>query len=829
MDLMNLAARLTLDMKDYEDSIGKATQSAQSFSKNFGGAIGKVGGAIKTVAKVGAVAIGAGATAVGFLTKQSVSAYAEYEQLAGGVKKLFGDASDDVMKFANEAYKTSGMSANQYMEQVTSFSAALINSLGGDTKKAAQQADVAMRAMSDNVNTFGTDMASVQYAFQGFAKQNYTMLDNLKLGYGGTKTEMERLIADANEYAAANGKAADLSIESFSDIVTAIELIQEKQGIAGTTAKEAATTIEGAFNATKAAWDNLVAGLANPDADLDQLMDNLIVTLVGDKQGTGLLNQLIPAIQRALEGVGKVIAKAGPVIGQNLPALVGSLVPSLLSAATSLVVSLVKALPGIIKVLVAQVPMIVNMLLAAFFELAGEFKKMGGDLMQQIFNGIKEKNPRIAEALTSIGESFQTIIGKMKDFWDEHGQEIYDKAVEIFDGIKTFVITAITLIVEGIDKFIQTALALWDEFGTDIMGYLSAVKDFYVAVFQAISETITGFVEWAKEFWAEYGDEITAATQTAWEIISTVIHTVLQVITGIVKTLTAIIQGDWQTAFETVQVITQTIWNAISSIFSTVLGVIQKVVFVAFEAIRSKISSILNSVKSTVSTIWNNIKTTISNALNNVRTTVSNAMSNVKTTISNAWENAKKTVSDAVDNIKSNIQEKLDAAYEKVSSIFGDIYDKIKDKMDAAKKLVTDAVDKIKEVFPIKLGKIFKGVKLPHFKISGGEAPWGIGGKGTKPSVSIEWYKKAYQNPYLFTAPTVLSGIGFGDGAGAEMVYGHENLMKDIRQAMLEVAGHGSDIVQNITINSPTQLNPSEVARQTRNSTRSMLLKMRTT
>lgn len=829
MDLMNLAARLTLDMKDYEDGLGKADKSAQSFSKKFGGAIGKVGGAIKTVAKVGAVAIGAGAAAVGLLTKQSVSAYASYEQLAGGVKKLFGDASDDVMKFASEAYKTSGMSANQYMEQVTSFSAALINSLGGDTKKAAEQADVAMRAMSDNVNTFGTDMASVQYAFQGFAKQNYTMLDNLKLGYGGTKTEMERLIADANEYAAANGKAADLSIESFSDIVTAIELIQEKQGIAGTTAKEAATTIEGAFNSTKAAWENLVAGLANPDADLDQLMDNLIIALVGDKEGTGLLNQLIPAIQRALEGVGKVIAKAGPVIGQNLPTLIGSLVPSLISSATSLVVSLVKALPGIIKVLVAQVPMIVNMLLAAFLELAGEFKKMGGDLMQQVFNGIKEKNPRIASAISSIGESFQTIIGKMKDFWDEHGQEIYDKAVEIFNGIKTFVITAITLIVEGIDTFIQTALALWDEFGTDIMGYLSAVKDFYIAVFQVISETISNFITWAKEFWAEYGDEITAATKTAWEIISTVIHTVLQVITGIVKTLTAIIQGDWQTAFETVQGITQTIWNAISSIFSTVLGVIQKVVFVAFEAIRSKISSILNSVKSTVSTIWNNIKTTISNALNNVRSTVSNAMTNVRTTISNAWDNAKKTVSDAVENIRSSIQEKFDAAYKKVSSIFGDIHDKIKDKMDAAKKLVSDAVDKIKEVFPIKLGKIFSGVKLPHFKISGGEVPWGIGGKGTKPSVSIEWYKKAYQNPYLFTAPTVLSGIGFGDGSGAEMVYGHENLMKDIRQAMLEVAGHGSEIVQNITINSPTQLNPSEVARQTRNSTRSMLLKMRTT
>lgn len=797
MDLMNLAARLTLDMKDYEDGLGKADKSAQSFSKKFGGAIGKVGGAIKTVAKVGAVAIGAGATAVGFLTKQSVSAYAEYEQLAGGVKKLFGDASDDVMKFASEAYKTSGMSANQYMEQATGFAASLINSLGGNTKEAAKLADVAMQAMSDNVNTFGTDMGSVQYAFQGFAKQNYTMLDNLKLGYGGTKTEMERLIADAAAATDAQkklGLSVDGTSMSFDNIVKAIQVIQYEQGIAGTTAKEAATTIEGAFNMTKAAWENLVAGFANPDADLDALMDNLIVSIVGDKEGEGLLNQLIPAIQRALEGVGKVIAKAGPVIGQNLPALVGSLVPSLLSAATSLVVSLVKALPGIIKVLVAQVPMIVNMLLAAFIELAGEFKSMGGDLMQQVFDGIKEKNPRIAEALSSIGESFQTIIGKMKDFWDEHGQEIYDKAVEIFNGIKNFIITAITFIVEGIDTFIQTALALWDEFGTDIMGYLSAVKDFYIAVFQVISETISNFITWAKEFWAEYGDEITAATQTAWEIISTIIHTVLQVITGIVKTLTAIIQGDWQTAFETVKGITQTIWNAISSIFSTVLGVIQKVVSSVLEAVRSKISSVFNLVKSTISSIWNNIKTIISNALNNVLTTVSNAMTNVRTTISNAWENAKKTVSDAVENIRNSIAEKFQAVYDKAHDIFEKVKDAITNPVESAKEFVKNLVDDIKGFFDFEWH--LPDLKLPHIVVGSYINVPVLGTIPDPTTLRVEWYKKAYDNPWMFTKPTVM---GFGDGNGGEMVYGHDNLMRDIKEAVATQARTFAPIINVYT------------------------------
>lgn len=181
-DVMTLFARLLLDTKGYQDGLEKAKKDASSAGQGITKGLSGVGKAVVGVGKACAVGIGAGAAAIGFLTKQSVGSYAQYEQLTGGVKKLFGNAADDVMRFANDAYKTSGMSANQYMEQATSFSAALINSLGGDTKKAAKQADVAMRAMSDNVNTFGTDMQSVQNAFQGFAKQNYTMLDNLKLG-----------------------------------------------------------------------------------------------------------------------------------------------------------------------------------------------------------------------------------------------------------------------------------------------------------------------------------------------------------------------------------------------------------------------------------------------------------------------------------------------------------------------------------------------------------------------------------------------------------------------------------------------------------------------
>ena len=364
MTVFEFVAKLTLDSSEYENDLKKQSESGGKLASAWG----KIGGAVK----VGAAAIGAASAAVGALTKKSVDAYAEFEQLKGGVEKLYGSAADELMGYANDAYKTAGMSANQYMEQATSFSAALINSLNGDTSAAAKQTDVAMRAISDNFNTFGGDIQNVQNAFQGFAKQNYTMLDNLKLGYGGTKTEMERLIADANEYAAANGMAADLSIDSFSDIVTAIDLVQQKQGIAGTTAKEAATTIEGSLNMTKAAWDNLITGFADPDADVGQLIDNLVVAIVGDKEGTGLLNQIIPAIQKAVEGIGTFLQAAVPLLASKLPGLIQTFLPVAIDAIVSLVTSIADALPDIVVTIADMLPQIIETLVTGLITAIGK-------------------------------------------------------------------------------------------------------------------------------------------------------------------------------------------------------------------------------------------------------------------------------------------------------------------------------------------------------------------------------------------------------------------------------------------------------------------------
>lgn len=270
----------------------------------------KLGNSIKngfaTAAKVGTAAITAAAAGVAALTKASLKNYAQYEQLVGGVDTLFKNASKKVQEYASNAYKTAGMSANEYMETVTSFSASLLQSLENDTEAAAEYANMAITDMSDNANKMGTDMEMIQNAYNGFAKQNYTMLDNLKLGYGGTKEEMERLLVDADKLSDSFNLQVDASgnlVYSYADIVDAIHIVQTEMGITGTTAKEAGTTIEGSVNSMKAAWTNLVTGLGDENADIGQLFDNLVVTIVGDGTDTnlGVLGTVIPRVKIIFE------------------------------------------------------------------------------------------------------------------------------------------------------------------------------------------------------------------------------------------------------------------------------------------------------------------------------------------------------------------------------------------------------------------------------------------------------------------------------------------------------------------------------------------------
>ena len=331
---------------------------------------GKLGYGMKSGLSTAKVAVGniiadmavSAATAAASAVKNVVGGafenYADYEQFVGGINKLYGDSAQKMMQYADAAYLTMGKSKNEYMSQVTSFSAALISDLGGDTSAAADQANKAMEAIADNVSIFGSNVEDVQNAFQGFAKQNYTMLDNLKLGYGGTKEEMQRLIDDANEYAASIGQASNLSIDSFSDIVTAIGLIQKKQGIAGNAADESLKTISGSIAATKAAYDNLLTTLGDPNGDISLAVTNLVDMVANSAQLiipkiTEIMSNLAVAIPQLVDQLLPVLTEHSTELINSLSEVIAALVPVLLEAAVilfaAILTALVKAMPKILE------------------------------------------------------------------------------------------------------------------------------------------------------------------------------------------------------------------------------------------------------------------------------------------------------------------------------------------------------------------------------------------------------------------------------------------------------------------------------------------------
>lgn len=329
MNVYKLEAAIGLNSTEYQKGLKSAGDSMAAMGDKI-----KAGAA--AIGKATAAGMAAGAAGVAALAKSAVSAYADYEQLVGGVEKLFGESSDLLMMYAKEAANTAGMSYNQYMETATSFAAALTTSVqaaGGSMDEAVEYADTAMRDMSDNANTFGTDIASIQTAYQGFAKQNYTMLDNLKLGYGGTKAEMERLIEDANKLRHEQGINNDLTIESYADVIMAIHEVQTQMNITGTTAREASKTISGSIGAVKAAWTNLTIEMAKDDGDIDGAFQ-----VLGENVGA-VVDNMIPRVEKAIGGIGTMISKAAPQITNGLKQLLPRVLPTLLSTAGTLVSS----------------------------------------------------------------------------------------------------------------------------------------------------------------------------------------------------------------------------------------------------------------------------------------------------------------------------------------------------------------------------------------------------------------------------------------------------------------------------------------------------------
>lgn len=459
-------------------------------SKNVETLSGKFKNGLAAAAKVGAAAVGAAATGIAVLTKNALNNYAEYEQLVGGVDTLFKDSSSKVQKYAANAYKTAGLSANEYMDTVTSFSASLLQSLGGDTAAAADMANVAITDMSDNANKMGTDMASIQNAYQGFAKQNYTMLDNLKLGYGGTKEEMQRLIDDANALNAAQGKYTNYSIESYADIVSAIHDVQVEMGIYGTTAKEASTTIQGSVASMKSAWGNLLVGIADDNADFKTLTEQFVDSLVTVGEN------IIPRVKVILQGITNLISQASQsIIPLVLQTLIEA-VPSLLSAGIDLVMALVNGISSNISSIATCIMDIISVLLEKLAEALPQLLVAGVNIILGLVQGLIEGIPALIDSLpTIITALVNGILGAIPQII-QAGINLLTALVGALPEIIQAIINAIPLIIDGIINAIVQSIPLIIQAGIDLlMALIEALPQIITAIVAAIPQIVSGITD----------------------------------------------------------------------------------------------------------------------------------------------------------------------------------------------------------------------------------------------------------------------------------------------------------------------------------------------
>ena len=379
------------------EGVGDAMDGAGQKTSIFGDVLkaNLLGNAI--VSGVKAVASG-----IKSLISGAIEGYGEYEQLVGGVETLFGSSADTVIKNAETAYKTAGLSANAYMETVTSFSASLLQSMGNNTEAAAKKADLAITDMSDNANKMGTDMQSIQNAYQGFAKQNYTMLDNLKLGYGGTKEEMQRLIDDANALNAAQGNYTNYSLESYADIVDAIHTVQTEMGITGTTALEASTTVEGSISSMKAAYQNFVTGLGDQNADIGALTEELI------QSAGNVAKNVLPVIESVVKNIAETVREQGPDMITRFVAYATEKLPEVLKLGVQLIVSLVKGLAQNLPELLRGTLALVDTIISAFLDCLPDIIEVGKDIVRGLWEGIK--------AMASwIGDKVSGFVGGLVD------------------------------------------------------------------------------------------------------------------------------------------------------------------------------------------------------------------------------------------------------------------------------------------------------------------------------------------------------------------------------------------------------------------------------
>ena len=775
MELFKLLGTIAIENTDAVKALKETSAEGEKTQSKLSGAVEKIGGAVAKVGKVVAAGVGAASTAMGAMTTLAVKSYADYEQLVGGVETLFGaggkslaeyaesvgkkqyevyhefndliEAQNTVLRNADAAFKDAGLSANEYMETVTSFSAALIQSLDGDTNKAAEAANQAIIDMADNANKMGTSMESIQSAYQGFAKQNYTMLDNLKLGYGGTATEMARLINDSGVLGDAMIDLSDkqnigaaLSEVGFAKMVEAIHVVQTEMGITGTTAMEASKTISGSVTAMKSAWQNFLVGLADGNQNMDTLVSNLF-----DSVATVGAN-LIPRVEQTLKSIWKVVKKNAPKILAEIPTMVMNLLPQsvkdiMMEAHDYLCDTVVFGLEAVWES--------VKNLASAFKPLVDAVKSFIAPLKDaNVQQNINIKIASLLEtALYKIADVINivaSVVNTVFTFISEHKKLVESMVIVIGSFAAAFV-----LVTGAVTTFTKT-LAIVKATITGVSAVIAAITSPIGIAVAAIGALIAIGVLLYKNW-----DEIKAKAVELFKNIKTTFENIKFVVSEIMTVI-------WSNAISA--------WENIKI------------------SITSKLTSISSAVSSKLTEIVSTVKQKFSDALSNATT----IFTNIKTTISNKIEEAKKSVSTGFENIKNTISEKANSAKDTVSTVFENIKNSISNKINSAKEAVKNAIDKIKGYFDFEWN--LPKLKLPHIYIKG---EWDLK-EGKFPSFGVEWYAKGG----VLNQPTAFgingNNLMVGGEAGPEAVAPIDVLQKYIAEAVAAQNAGLVDVLQKI-------------------------------
>ena len=600
------------DTKDLEKDINSVGSKIKSgFSK-----IGSIAG---TALKGATVAVGAVSTALVGLGTASVNSYADLEQNVGGIETLFKDSADTVIKNAENAYKTAGMSANDYMSTVTSFSASLLQSLGGDTAAAAKSADMAIIDMADNANKMGTSMESIQWAYQGFAKQNYTMLDNLKLGYGGTKEEMERLLADAQKLT-----GVKYDITNLNDVYNAIHVIQGELGITGTTAKEASETITGSISSMKAAFDNFLNG----SGTIDQLVQTGITSIQNIVSAVGkLLPNLVQSVADAtpqiVAGINQIFPQILNLITQNAPTILNSIGQVLMA----LVQSLMDYMPQLMTIAMQLIQSFINGLISMLPQII----QMGVQLITQLITGIAQMLPQlipqavqcIVTIVTGLLNNIDQIIDAGLQLIMGLVQGLINAVPQLINAIPSIITGLVNGIVNNLPKIIEAGIQLVLSLAT---GLIQAIPQLVMAIPQIVGAILQGLWELPGKIWEILVNIVTNFINWGLEIQAKANEAVTGLVTNVINWFKQLPGNIWNWLVQTVTKIAQ--WginmqnkakSAMSNMVNGIINTIKNLPGKMLEIGKNIVSGIWNGISNMASWLWNKISGWCSGIFDNIK------------------------------------------------------------------------------------------------------------------------------------------------------------------------------------------------------------------